>query len=65
MKDLLDPVCWIWVMLVVLASWLYWKGHHRRVATGLGFVAVCWSAIVWWQIPARLLASLETPFLAQ
>ena len=65
MKDFFDPAGWLWLFLVGLALWLYGKGHHRRLAMGIGLFAVGWSALEWWQVPARLLALREAPFLGR
>lgn len=64
MKGLLDPVAWCWFCLIALGVWLF-----RRPERGLGVlllvVALGWSLMEWFAVPARLLASREEPYVGR
>ena len=64
MKGVLDPVAWCWFCLIALGVWLF-----RRPERGLGVlllvVALGWSLMEWFAVPARLLASREEPYVGR
>ena len=64
MKGYLDPAAWCWLGLVVLAVSLLRRGD-RRLGGVLLVMAVGWSALERFAVPARLLASREAAYLGR
>ena len=62
MKIIADPVAWMWFALVGAGAVCLWRSRHRR-GWGLLSIALAASAFEAAQVPTRLSARLERPFL--
>ncbi len=62
MKFLADPLFWLWLAVIAAAGCLAFK-RRRILAGALLGCALATSACEFLQVPARLLASLERPYL--
>src|SRR5512133_3146240 len=62
MKFLADPLFWFWLLLVAAGAVYLFRRQRRRAAVLFG-VALLASGIETLEIPARLLAALERPYV--
>lgn len=63
-KDLLDPVAWCWFSLLLLGLCLVWW-RKRGLGIAILSLMLAWCAAELFRVPARLLASLEAPYLGK